>query len=448
LHAGVQSNYGKEFAIAFLSHQNRYLSLFLTSSKTLNYTIDVPSLELHMTGSVMANQVEMVALDKSLTLNTGIENKGILVRGTEGMSVVGLNEGRYSTDAFLALPTLLQGQKYVIASYRESKYGKSLFAVVCIHDNTLVTVRLSSSAFDGSSHLNPGQTVNYTLNRLQSLQIEGFDLTGSFVFSNKPVSVFGGHQCANVPSDANYCDHLVSQLPPTTMFGRRFVTVPASARRSGDVFRMVASNDNTVIRVNGIVRDSITAGQFFEMDSSSSSYLLIETSEPILVVRFSKGSSADGVDSDPFMAIIPPVEQYRSTYVLSTPPYPPFIFRSYASIVIRTFDMSGLRLDNKSLPSSADWTNVAGEDLVATSIPISNGNHDFYHIGGTKFGLIIDGYANYQSYGYPGGLQGLHEANCSCQSGYTPSRNKLICEGNVKFKPCINCHINYGGACM
>ena len=430
LHAGVQkqnSNSGKEFAIAFLSHRNSYLSLFLTSSKTLNYTIDVPSLEIHRTGSVEANQVQTVDLNISLTLNPGIENKGILVTSTEDMSVFGLNEGDYSTDAFLALPTSLQGQKYVIASYHESEYGKSLIAVVGIQDNTLVTVQLSSSAFDGSSYFSRGERASYTINRLQTLQIEGSDLTGSFVVSDKPVSVFGGHQCANVPSDVSYCDHLVAQLPPTSTFGRRFVTVPLSARTGGDVFRIVSPHNGTIIKINGIVRDTINAGHFFEMGEPSSSYLSIESSEPVLVVQFSTGTGTDGVASDPFMTIIPPVEQYRSSYIITTPPDPPFIFTSHAGVVIQKSDMSGLRLDNQSLPSSANWSNVTGENLVATSIPISSGSHRFHHMRGAKFGLMIDGYIDYMSYGYPGGLQELPD--CSCQLGYTQSNDKMTCKG-------------------
>ena len=52
---------------------------------------------------------------------------------------------------------------------------------------------------------------------------------------------------------------------------------------------------------------------------SSSTFCYITSDQPVLVVQYSVLNSVDDVLlSDPFMAIIPPIEQYRSSYNLIT----------------------------------------------------------------------------------------------------------------------------------
>ncbi len=55
-----------------------------------------------------------------------------------------------------------------------------------------------------------------TLNSMETYQIESDnDLTGTRITSSKPLSVFSGSDCANVPQNIRDCDHLIEQVPPT-----------------------------------------------------------------------------------------------------------------------------------------------------------------------------------------------------------------------------------------
>ena len=378
--------------------------LFLTSAKALRFTVQAPAQSFETTDVLEANELKVIRLPVSLMLNLGIENKGILVTSTEDMTVYGLNQRVVTTDAFLALPTTVQGQEYIIGSYSTSA-GQSLLAVVGIRENTHISILLSSNASDGTNSYIEGQKVSYTINRLQTLQLTGIDLTGSVVYSDKPLSVFGGHICANVPVEIGFCDHLVEQLPPVSTFGKNFATVPLATRTGGDIFRVVAPYDNTDVKIDGVAQASINAGQFYQMDVLSSRYLSIEATKQVLLLQFSKGSNADNVLSDPFMAMIPPIEQYRSRYIISTPSAFPVVFDSYLNLVIEYDDISGLRLDDHPLPLSTQWHSIPGKSLVGASISIVNGSHRLHHVRRAKFGLTAYGYASYDSYGYPGGLQ-------------------------------------------
>ena len=388
------------------------LFLFLTSPKSLNYTVTVPRQGITRAGSIVANTLVSVQLPNHLKMPTGIGDVGITITATEEMTVYGLNQEKHTTDAFLALPTYIQGLEYVVPSYKENQYGKSMLGIAGIHNNTQVTIALSSTASDGVQSFNPGDNVTYTINWMQTLQLQGADLTGSRVFSNKTIAVFGGHQCAQVPLGNGYCDHLVEQVPPVTTLGRHFATVPLATRTGGDLFRVVASRDGTDVMVNGALQVSgLKAGTFHEFTAASITFLSVAATQPVLLVQFSLGSTVDSTISDPFMLMIPPVEQYRSNYIISTPAAQPVTFSNYLSVVIADDEKDGLRLDDQPLPSTVLWNNIPGQNLVGTTFAITIGSHTVHHVDKSKFGLSTYGFASDDSYGYPGGLQ--LKAQCS-----------------------------------
>ena len=399
------------------------LVLFLTSSKALTYKVEVPGHGEMITGALQANELKSVSLASEIALTSGIEEKGILVTSTEDMTVYGLNQILYTTDAFLALPTSVQGHEYVIASYTIVASQSSILAIVAIRDNTELTIQLSSDASDGTTNYVQGEKASYTLKKLQTLQLTGTDLTGTLIYTDQPVSVFGGHVCANVPLGFSACDHLAEQIPPVTTLGTKFATAPLALRTGGDLFRLVAARDGTSVKVNGIVKTTLSSGQFYEIDIPSNNFSSIETDEPILLVQFCKGTSVDGVTSDPFMAMIPPIQQYRHRYIISTPPASPVAFTNYLNLIIEKAETSGLRLDDQPLPSDTTWHSIPGTSLVGTSIPVFIGSHRLHHIRRAKFGLTAYGYASYDSYGYPGGLQ--LQGECVIEATITQGCNYL-----------------------
>ena len=387
------------------------LFLFMTSPKSLNYTVRAPRQGITMAGSVAANTLVSVQLPNNLTMPNGISGVGIILTATEDMTVYGLNQKQHTTDAFLALPTYIQGLEYVVPSYKENPYGKSLVGIVGIHDNTQVTIELSSTASDGVQSFNPGDNATYTINWMQTLQLQGEDLTGSRVFSNEIIAVFGGHQCAQVPLGKPFCDHLVQQVPPR----RHFATVPLTTRTGGDLFRVIASRDGTDITVNGALEvTNLKAGMFHEFMAASSTFLSVAASQPVLLVQFSLGTKVDMTVSDPFMLMIPPIEQYRSNYIISTPAGHPVKFSSYLSVIIADDEKDGLRLDDQPLSSTVLWNNIAGQNLVGATFAIATGSHTVHHVDKSKFGLSTYGFAKHDSYGYPGGLQ--LKGQCSVQT--------------------------------
>ena len=191
------------------------------------------------------------------------------------------------------------------------------------------------------------------------------DLTGSRVVSSKPISFISGHECGTVPFNIRFCDQLVEQLPPSATWGKRFITAPIASRSAVDVFRVVASRDITVVQSNCLqVSLNLDAGEFTEFNVSSSSYCYFESSQPLLMVQFSVASDLDSVlEGDPFMVVIPPVEQYRNSYDISTfdssDEMNPGV--NYINILVPADSGSpeGVRFDGQPLPSSVQFIEIS-----------------------------------------------------------------------------------------
>jgi hypothetical protein len=408
------SNSGQEFVLGFTSNllQRPRLSLFIVSPTASNYSVSVPYHGITQTGSIQANELSSVEIGTHLEMRVGVTNNGILVTSTANVTVYGLNQIKHSTDGFLALPTHVQGHEYLVASYTTKLSRKSLLAVVGIHNSTEITIRLSSEAFDGVRSYRTDDRPTFHIHWMQTLQLVGTDLTGSRIVSSKPIAVFSGHECANVPADRSYCDHLVEQIPPIATLGHQFVTVPLAKRSSGDIFRGIASHDDTDIDVNGVRKgSSLRAGEFVEFISPSTGSRFVNASAPIILVQFSMGSLVDGTDSDPFMLMVPSLQQYRSYYTVSTPPSFPVKFVNFFAITVPKGQESGLLMNGRplELQYNVSWKTIslfgAQNDYVETNIQVKSGSYIVKHDEKAEFGLTVYGFAKDDSYGYPGGLK-------------------------------------------
>ncbi len=222
------------------------------------------------------------------------------------------------------------------------------------------------------------------------------DGTGTRIQSDQPVAVFSGMNCANVPANYAYCDHLVEQLTPTSTWGRRFITTPLASRQNGDTFRIVAHTDDTEVRIDDEVVATLDAGEVHERILTSSS--VIETSEPVLVAQYANGSTFSGNPGDPFMMIIPPYEQFLNAYTVTTPASG--FVQSYVNVVAPG-DGSGITLDGALIPVT-EFEAVGESGYSAAAIAVEPGTHRLS--AARPFGLAIYGFNNDDSYGYSGGL--------------------------------------------
>lgn len=407
---GAVSNVGNEFIVLFQRNYDGTAvtqTLFATSAEAGFGTIDGPGFANPISFQLQAGGVTKQVIDSALmiTSNDVIENKGIRVTADKPFQLYGLSQKQFTTDAYTAIPVAALGTRYRVMSYPNigsSPSNESQFAIVATRDGTIVTI---TPAAVGGPHP-AGVAYTITLDRLQTYQLQatsaGGDLTGSLISADKPIAVFSGHACADVPVSRASCDHMIEQMPSTDTWGSGFITVSLASRSGGDIIRVLADQDNTTIQVRGdsTVDVVLNAGQTKEFVGLGINQITAD--KPVLVAQFSQGQSVDNVPSDPFMMLITPAAQFLNSYIFATP-VGTNISKHFVNVVAKSADVQAgtVLLDGVAVPAGS-FTAIAGSDSSAARLPIAAGDH---RLSATQpAGIYVYGFGQADSYGYPGGL--------------------------------------------
>jgi hypothetical protein len=407
---GAISNVGNEFIVLF---ERNFLGIgltqqfFMTSSQAGFGTIESPAIANPISFQLAASGVKTQDIPAALMISTSdvVEDKAIRIAADTPFQLYAISQIQSTTDAYTGIPVAALGTRYRVISYPSISSGTanaSQFAIAGTRDGTIVTITPSV----GAGARVAGVPYTLTLNRLQSYQLQatsaGADLTGTLIVADKPIAVFSGHACGNVPVGVSACDHMIEQVPSVDTWGTSFVTVSLQTRLNGDIIRILANEDDTMIQVRGgtTVDATLNAGQMKEFVGLDINQ--ITASKPVLVAQYSRGSTADGVVGDPFMMIIPPAAQFLSSYIFTTPTSPNFTVH-FVNVVAKSGDaQSGVvLLDGTRVPATS-FTAIPGTDFSAARLSIARGNHAV--TAPQPLGIYVYGFGSFDSYGYPGGL--------------------------------------------
>ena len=401
---------GTDFVIVFeANYLPPALTLFLSGPQATAGVISIPAVGFSEAFFVAPDSVTTVAIPVGTELNTSdVIEQGAAVRvsSTQPITVYGFNRVPRGTDAFAALPTVALGERYRVVAWTGGVNGPSQFAIGAVpaadgDPSAPTTVTITPSAAAGGRPA--GVPYSIVLNPFDAYQLQSSgDLSGSLIEADRPIAVFAGNRCANIPTPTTgFCDHVVEQLTPVSTWGTQALTIPLATRTMGDTFRILADQNGTQVQLEGASPESfvLNAGEFAER-SLIGSYR-ISSSAPILVSQFSNGSQFDNSTSDPFMMLIPSADRFIKSYTFATPAtgFP----TNFANIVALTTDVAAgdVRLDGAPIAASA-FTPLPGGTFSGAQVPISVGTHNL--TAPNPVGLYVYGYESFDSYGYPGGF--------------------------------------------
>lgn len=446
------SSVGTEFWLTFLPSDvvNGLLSrsLFIASEVGADGTVAVPGLDFETTFSVgaggivevkllisdlmgtgdgdeklSASLVELPRLDADGDAFDGVVDLGIKVSADAPVSVYVLSESPFVSDAMLGLPTSALGREYWFVGWTDVPDAGGSLAVVGTEDATTVTIvpavdtRLRTEGESYDVELDEGQ--------IYHLVKFGGDLSGARIVSDKPVGVFAGNACVRVPNDVDFCDNLMSMLPPVTSWGQDFAVMNLAGRpNSGFLLRAMAARNGTELTVQAVGGESTTvtldAGEFYESDAFVDVPVSVSSSGPVLLAQYARSGDASGrfnsnsaTFGDPFMTIIPPSQQYLTGYTISTasdrfvlpnPDGGPDVSSHFVSL-ITTAEGRGQVTVNGDLFAALDateWVQISGT-LYGTNVRLVPGAHRI-QTSGEPLGVSVYGFRADESYGYPGGL--------------------------------------------
>ena len=438
----TSSSAGKKFVVGFPRNGGQKgadkLFLFVTKpeSSAVNFTIT----PINISGTVFNSSTRVNVPSSFEVFSVNERNKGILVEADGNINLYEMSFYSLSADAYLALPcskmAVDEYEYYGISYHTINSYFPSVILLVACENETVV--KFNSSII--------------TLNSMETYQIESDnDLTGTRITSSKPLSVFSGSDCANVPQNIRACNHLIEQVPPTVTWGSKFLVASLEGRSSGERIRVlstraarVAVNCNTVVSVSEFQLQS--GGSFREFEIPINSFCSIESTSPVLVAQYAYGGNSDGV-GDPFMMIIPPIEQFTNNYFVEA--FPLFV-SNYVTVYVSSefFQTAQILLDDSIVTG---WRNVvcSSGDICGhiSRTSVSTGAHSIHHQNSSAvLGVSVYGFRSSSSYGYPGGmrlsplqckcgqnsicLNDMGQFNCNCLNGFVASlsgTDELVC---------------------
>ena len=149
------------------------------------------------------------------------------------------------------LPTHALGREYFVASYKPSMNEWSQFAVTALQDDTAVMIQFRAVVSFKDKIYRPGDRIEKMLNKMDNILIKSReDLTGTFIKATKTISVVSGVSGAKIPKERQTVDHMITHLVPVNRWGTTFTIPPVPGRRSGYLFRVIASCPLTTIDMN------------------------------------------------------------------------------------------------------------------------------------------------------------------------------------------------------
>ena len=351
-----------------------------------------------------------------------------------------INEEYTSVDGFVALPfrTVPGVNKYhyyAVSVPREAKgtqspTGNSAFLVIaCVH-HTMVTItptQIAKDPINPNRTLTIGESRTFVLDELDTLYFASpDDLTGSHVVSDQPISFISGHECGSVPYSRAQCNHLVEQIPPTAIWGKQFFISAISLHPGGDIFKLVASSNNTAVNIlctnskmvqkKGIDVLIPRDGASINVTIEPGDNCIVTSKNPILLVQFAP------LDSTTIMVTVPATHQYLNTHWFTTIYAGNVEFKHYMKVLVshKDFNPSLIKLDGEAI--AAAWNDVLCDERTACGhvglVRLTNGAHVVSHDNqAASIGAIVYGVSQHESYGYVSSmllspLEGKQKAKC------------------------------------
>lgn len=337
---------------------------------------------------------------------------------------------------------------------------RAFLTLIGTRENTTVRVRPTTRILGapGVPETRAGGELEVTLDPFDVLNLEtddfNADFTGTVVAADGPVIAFSGSEASDAPYfdtltyRACCADHLEEQLDHLRTAGRLFVgavtpnrTVALAAAGAAvgfadqpDFFRVIATTDagaRFTTSLSPAPRELPARGDYVDLATDRS--FVLSSDEPVMMMNVSASQQAAGVPDqlpggDPSTLIVPPIEQFRSTYVFLTPDKYAFDFVRIAHPVGAVIVFDGTPLEDiptcvETPAGPVQMPLTAPESWVVTVCELSSPiidptkaapddlspgfQNDGVHIieSDRKIGVLVDGFDRFVSYAYAAGTE-------------------------------------------
>jgi gliding motility-associated-like protein len=453
------STEGTDFWVGFMNNWEQdiannpiILEVYITADSTTSGVLKIPKNASFtpINFTVIPGVATKIAIPSSVAMAQGstTENKGIHITTSADVSVFAMNRREFSADMATVLPTYSLGDKYYVMSHWEdgnrnaNANSKSEFLIVSISDGTEIEITPSVKTKDGHDKdatfvikLSEGQTYQ--------LQADG-DLTGTLVTGTNSqqtgcqnFALFAGNQYTKVGQcgSDNGHDHLYAQQYSVSTWGKEFITVSYATRTGGDLVKILASEDNTIVHLNST---TFVLNKGEHISQTLDDVNGIQADKPIAVAQFSRSQPCDQTIGDPFYILISPLEQMLKRITFNAPDIDNTILVFPLTIITKTTEVSKIKLDHNLISNSFTTAPVNPAYSIA-KLTTTGGNHTLESQGG--FIAYVYGYGQNESFGYSAGasLENLNiKVGITNGVGRTVSSDSICLNDIAIFTPIVD----------
>ncbi|KAK2145289.1 hypothetical protein LSH36_690g04073 [Paralvinella palmiformis] len=420
---------------------NGRLDVYVTSYEPTDVRVYLPWSDVTTTHSVNGETLRLTYNLTTQQLQLGLQ-RGVRVETTSKVTIqVTMGKLMLTNEiGYLSLPLTPSSTQYFLASYTRSLTAyRQIYSVMTYKRAADVTVYKHQG---GSRVLVTSFTVEPYRVRHVVVQEPKVDITGFYLESTAPVAVFSGHQCANVPVSALFCDPIFQQLLPLSDLGTDYVLTPIRGRSSnvGYTARIVKTTADTDVFLEHPDRSEVLSttyhgsgacpesrrsgsetailsaecsahpeiGDFIEVRSRNASMAIsVHCTRPCSVMQYNHGGNMDKSKSDPFMMLVLPLRSAGYDVIRFTT-FPLMAKgkrlenENHVNIITSASRSSGLRLDGH--PIETDDVVIIGSDvgdLAVSSVTINPGDHVIEQIN-PSVSILVQLYCHGGSGGFGG----------------------------------------------
>ncbi|MGV3505418.1 MAG: PKD domain-containing protein [Adhaeribacter sp.] len=432
----LASHKGRDFWLAYAGqadNANSRMSLYLTAETDATATVRIGGKPVPGSPfALKARETTVVPIDPAAAhvFAAGqVENKGIHVTASEPLVVYAhLHYGaRNRSSASLVLPTQALGQDYYSLNYTQPLSGLpagekaySQLTVVAAEDQTQVQITPAAATTANQAARVPFLV---TLQAGQVYQVQATaDLSGSRVTTLVPgnaickkIAVFTGSTYVRFGCPtALGAENLYQQAYPVHTWGRSFVANPF-ATRPGDVLRILASDNDTQVWVDGQPSLIPYQGGFLELTLSAAAHLT--TDKPVAVAQYATAQNCDprntnqnspAYPADMDMLVLNPTEQglqqtiFPAAYASKTATTANA--SQYLSVVLKSAAAASFTLNGRKPAATFQPVGRSGYSVLTENITAATrADPVFVLAAADNFNATTYWYGTQESYAYSAG---------------------------------------------
>lgn len=401
--------------ISLSSNGQPYFYFTVASDYNTTGNISLPLTGLSMNFSVNAGQLTKVYLPSAIYYPSGsevISNFGFHITTNQPASIVAHHHRIFFSEATTVLPTTEIADNYIVMAHKDdgsgSVFGYSEFSIVSTADNSLIEIVPSAYTSGGKP---PGLPFSVTLNKGQIYQVQSInDLTGTTVRekSGNKIAVFSGANRSNVLSSFNCSgadDHLFEQNYPVTGWGNEYISIPF-LNFGANQFRILASQNNTLVQFNCSNTKMLQAGQYFDTISSNPMY--INSPKPIQLGQFI--TSCSNTMADPNFVLHKSLSYYSKKVIFDA--FSDYD-TSFVNIIVRSPATSSINLDANQVTFNPL---ISYPNYSYAQVPLGKGTHIIQSDSG--FYAFAYGASFHDAYAYQTGYDGFRQTENSISFKY------------------------------